>query len=291
MTEDRKPPYFHFYPRDFVSDPVVASMTAEERGGYITLLCFAWMRDEPGVVPDDDGILARLSQLGDRWMACRDAIRRAFTVSKGRLVQKRMRSEAEVSARYIAMQMKRGRLGAYARWANHMNGTSNATAMQQALPEASTKQWPHDSRTEAVAVAETEAEAEAVPESEAGKSKALSSVRTSARPPRALPTLNEVRAYCAERTAAGRHPVDPEAWFDHYSANGWKVGKNPMRDWKAAVRTWERNGFHVPMGTQVARTNLGPPPTPLPQLDAEQFAENASRAKGLVASLAKHVEV
>lgn len=51
------------------------------------------------------------------------------------------------------------------------------------------------------------------------------------------PTLDEVRAYCLER---GNH-VDPERFMDYYTANGWKVGKNPMRDWKAAVRTWERN--------------------------------------------------
>ena len=51
------------------------------------------------------------------------------------------------------------------------------------------------------------------------------------------PDVSEVRAYCRER----RNSVDPEAWMDHYTSNGWKVGKNPMRDWKAAVRTWERN--------------------------------------------------
>lgn len=51
------------------------------------------------------------------------------------------------------------------------------------------------------------------------------------------PTLDEVKAYCKER---GNH-VDPERWHDYYSSNGWKVGKNPMKDWKAAVRTWERD--------------------------------------------------
>jgi len=52
------------------------------------------------------------------------------------------------------------------------------------------------------------------------------------------PSLEEVKIYCRERG----NSVDPEYWFDHYSSNGWKVGKNTMRDWKAAVRTWERNG-------------------------------------------------
>ena len=50
------------------------------------------------------------------------------------------------------------------------------------------------------------------------------------------PTVEEVRAYCAER----RNGIDPEAFIDHYDANGWKVGKNPMKDWKAAIRNWER---------------------------------------------------
>ena len=50
------------------------------------------------------------------------------------------------------------------------------------------------------------------------------------------PTLEEVRAYAAQRG----DPLDPEAFMDYYTANGWKVGRNPMKDWKAAVRTWAR---------------------------------------------------
>ena len=60
------------------------------------------------------------------------------------------------------------------------------------------------------------------------------------------PTLEEVQAYCLERGKG----VDAQKWYDYYSANGWKVGKNPMKDWKAAVRTWERsgdNGKHKPV--------------------------------------------
>lgn len=51
------------------------------------------------------------------------------------------------------------------------------------------------------------------------------------------PTVDEVRAYCKERG----NNVDPEMFVDFYTSKGWKVGKNPMKDWKAAVRTWERN--------------------------------------------------
>lgn len=51
------------------------------------------------------------------------------------------------------------------------------------------------------------------------------------------PTMDEVKAYCRERN----NRVDAERFVDFYTSNGWKVGKNPMKDWKAAVRTWERD--------------------------------------------------
>ena len=51
------------------------------------------------------------------------------------------------------------------------------------------------------------------------------------------PTVEEVAAYCRERRSA----VDPEAFVDFYTANGWKQARGKcIVDWKAAVRTWER---------------------------------------------------
>ena len=60
------------------------------------------------------------------------------------------------------------------------------------------------------------------------------------------PTLEEVKEYCAER----KNNVDAERFIDYYTANGWKVGKNPMKDWKAAVRSWERNVFGKPKAAE-----------------------------------------
>jgi hypothetical protein len=51
------------------------------------------------------------------------------------------------------------------------------------------------------------------------------------------PTLEEVTSYCQERN----NKVDPQLWYDFYQSKGWMVGKNKMKDWKSAVRTWERN--------------------------------------------------
>ena len=52
------------------------------------------------------------------------------------------------------------------------------------------------------------------------------------------PSLEEVAAYCAERGGM----VDPVVWYDFYLSKGWKVGRSAMKDWRASVRTWERNG-------------------------------------------------
>lgn len=51
------------------------------------------------------------------------------------------------------------------------------------------------------------------------------------------PTIEEIKDYCTSR----RNFVDAEKFHDYYQANGWKIGKNSMKDWKAAVRTWEKN--------------------------------------------------
>jgi len=50
------------------------------------------------------------------------------------------------------------------------------------------------------------------------------------------PSVEEVRAYCQERN----NGVNPEAFIDFYESKGWKVGNQPMKDWKAAIRTWEK---------------------------------------------------
>lgn len=49
------------------------------------------------------------------------------------------------------------------------------------------------------------------------------------------PTLEEVQKYCTERG----NSIDGERFFDWYESRGWLVGTNPMKDWKATVRTWE----------------------------------------------------
>ena len=50
------------------------------------------------------------------------------------------------------------------------------------------------------------------------------------------PTVEEVTEYCTERG----NNIDPQSFIDFYESKGWKIGSQPMKDWKAAIRTWEQ---------------------------------------------------
>jgi hypothetical protein len=50
------------------------------------------------------------------------------------------------------------------------------------------------------------------------------------------PPLEEIKIYCEER----KNSVDPQRFLDFYQAKNWMIGKNKMKDWRAAVRTWEK---------------------------------------------------
>lgn len=51
------------------------------------------------------------------------------------------------------------------------------------------------------------------------------------------PSVEEVEQYCLERS----NNIDAQSFIDFYESKGWMIGKNKMKDWKAAVRTWERS--------------------------------------------------
>lgn len=68
------------------------------------------------------------------------------------------------------------------------------------------------------------------------------------------PSVEEVSGYCEER----RNRIDPQAFVDFYTSKGWKVGNQAMKDWKAAIRTWEKRS-----------TNERQDDSPLPRIITE----------------------
>lgn len=86
----------------------------------------------------------------------------------------------------------------------------------------------------------------------------------------APPSVTEVNAYINEKG----YQVDADAFVNFYVSNGWMVGKNKMKDWKAAIRTWERRDNKKP-----AKVKTAPSASMSHNYTAEQMAELRKRAK------------
>jgi len=67
------------------------------------------------------------------------------------------------------------------------------------------------------------------------------------------PTVEEIKEYCIER----KNTIDPEHFFDWNESKGWMIGKNKMKDWKAAIRTWELRERDKPIVSSVKPTGKG----------------------------------
>ena len=63
------------------------------------------------------------------------------------------------------------------------------------------------------------------------------------------PSIDEIRQYCSSRN----NSVDPDQFFNFYESKGWTIGKSPMKDWRAAVRTWEKREKEVPQRKRESR--------------------------------------
>ena len=70
------------------------------------------------------------------------------------------------------------------------------------------------------------------------------------------PTIDEIVAYCSEND----FKLDAHRFYDYYESNGWRVGKTPMKDWRAAIRNWVRN-----------EQNKYPLLPPKPEIDADKY--------------------
>ena len=56
------------------------------------------------------------------------------------------------------------------------------------------------------------------------------------------PSIEDIQEYCIER----KNNIEPESFFNYYESKGWKVGRSPMKSWKASIITWEKNNFSTP---------------------------------------------
>lgn len=224
-------PWFDFYPERFIAGTAI--MELAERGAYITLLCHQWLA---GSLPDDPRILARLAggdvppAVLEKFPVCVDGKRRNAKLESVRGDQvERMHKNSE-----------RAKKAASARWSP--DATSNAQAMLQAsnkhapsitqampklcLPQPSTLN--PQPNTQVPQPLDGASATPPAPEPEKPKRQRFQK-----------PTLDEWTAYAKDMPEPLTENQALGAW-DYYEGNGWKVGRNPMVDWRATLRGWAR---------------------------------------------------
>lgn len=209
-----KAPAFQFYPNDWLSSTNIMLMTPAEEGAYIRLLAISWNNDDCSL-PNDDEQLAVLSRLGEGWFnGSSTKIRKCFKAKGNRLVNERLQAERKKQDEWREKSRQGGIKSGKAR--NNTDLTDEGC-----LKGGSTKGEPK------------------------GNSSSSSSSSSSKKKKDIIipPKIEDVTAYCQER----KNGIDAQYWWDSYQAKGWMIGNNKMKDWKAAIHTWEKNNKTNPL--------------------------------------------
>ncbi len=187
-------------------------MTYIERGLYRDLLDEQW---EKGSVSGDIEDMADICGCPVDVMASAwQVLNRCFTLVNGRYINETLEQQRTEKDNLRIRLAENGRLGGVAKAQRNQEefGKGQASAKQPLANSGSL------SRLEEERIEKKE-------------EKRNTNIKFTA------PSVADVRAYCEER----KNKVDPERFHAYYESNGWRVGKNPMKNWKAAVRTWEGN--------------------------------------------------
>jgi uncharacterized protein YdaU (DUF1376 family) len=201
MNEDkktRKAPAFQFYADDFLAGTI--TMTNEERGAYIALLCLQWSK---GSLTENDFQRVCIGMPPHSQRICQDK----FQIdADGNFRNKRLEAEREKQDQYRKKQTD----NAKKRWVG--NATAYATALPAHMPNVcSPSPSPSPNKEESIA-------------SEPQRSRF------------APPTIKEVEDRCLE---IGLPTSEASKFVNYYESKGWIVGRSKMKSWKASLAGWK----------------------------------------------------
>lgn len=218
--------YFQFYPGDWLKDLELRVCSHFARGLLVDLLCAMFEAKHrgrlvrfDGVTPLSDEQVVSLSPGGS------DSQKLAALAE---LLENGVLKRDDVGVIYSARMMRDEEIRQARGAAGSKGGSKTQANLKQSDKQTikqTTKQIPEDEYEYA-----TDSDS---PSKEECEEEVKQSTRF------VPPTVDEVAVFCQERT----NNIDPESFVSFYESKGWKIGKNSMKDWRAAVRTWERNGY------------------------------------------------
>lgn len=234
---------------DYLRD--TSELTGPEHGAYFLLLMHYWQKR--GEIGNDVERLALVCRSEAK--TCRFVLERFFTLKDGNYKNKRADEEL------LAAQNRSdtARTNVNKRW----NKDSNAPVIPP-YKDGST-----DDNTESIPNGYSSSPPSSLPIPIQSEKKENTGARF------ARPTIVDIKAYCNLKGIK----IDPQEFFDYYESNGWKVGKNPMKDWMATVRRWGRHEKAKPKESSCSIPLFVPDPAMQALVDREyqeQGGENGN---------------
>jgi len=199
------------YIGDYLGD--TTELSAAEHGAYLLLLMHYWLKK--GEIGNDVERLARVCKTDKE--TCSFILGYYFTLEGGAYKNKRADEEMKNAENRRQSASENGKKGGRPPKENPQEtGGFSEGNPQKSSSSSSSSSSSHEERKE-----------------ETGKPSSTHFQK---------PTLEEVEKYCLER----RNGIDASRFLDYYESKGWIIGKTKMKDWQAAVRTWERSGYNTP---------------------------------------------
>ena len=196
-------PAYQNYPGDFFTDPEVMFWSMEMYGCYCKLINYLWLSG--GYLPLNYERMAQLfcTKRRDRAELLFSKIKVKFQIIDEVISHKRVLEEIQKQENNRLMKSNAGKAGAKARWQTHDSAINKTIAKNSSSSSSSSS-------------------------TSLNKKKGF-----------VKPTVSEIKEYIQEKNLT----ADADAIFDHYESNGWRVGRNPMKDWRRTVNGWARRDF------------------------------------------------
>lgn len=248
-------PAMMFYVGDWLKDPGLRAVSFAARGLWADMLCLMFDSPTRGVLRHPTGKAVSPEQIARMTGGSRDEVQGLLseleecgvysTTEDGAIFSRRMVRDEQARAERAARGAEFGHLGAEhgAKGAEfgHLGGRgktrdnpgSNGGDSGGNSPPQEPGQNPLLSYSSSTSISSS-VSGSIPPSGEEGDATASRRSRSRVFTP---PTPSQVAEFCTQHNLSR---VDQEAWFGHYIANGWKIGRNSMKSWEACLRTWDR---------------------------------------------------
>lgn len=259
---DMKSPAFRFYVGDFLLG--CRRFSTEEVGAYILLLCEQW--DNGAIIPNDENLIKEITKC-TKMKVINKVLLKFKKDENGDFFNERLEKERQRQNDFNSKQKANGQKGGRPKSIdNQIDSISVDKPM--GLPNESqtqTQKKPSVSASVSNTISKDIVGENPPLPPEFSLDNGIKNVK-----PRIVfvkPSIYEVKNYFNEYTKSvlsdEKLQTMANAWHDHYTSNGWMVGKNHMKDWKAAVRTWagrDSKSFNI------GAVDIKQPDKPLPDL-------------------------